>query len=122
MTCNICFDDFNSESQTYTMECEHVYHKYCLQKFISHGGKIEKRTCPYCRSNFDTKKFINETCVKTEEFVNIVPGDKVWIHSSKYKGVLGIVRGITTYMYNIELIGENNKMIRVKQNKVFLSE
>jgi hypothetical protein len=118
MTCNICFEDFNTDSQTHTMECGHVYHRYCLEKFISHGKKNEKRTCPYCRKDFDMKKFRKENILNTDDCTNIIIGDKVWINSTKYKGVLGTVRDVTTYMYNIELFGENNKLIRVKQNKV----
>ena len=45
-TCCICLDNFNNVKCIKTLQCDHVFHKYCIDKWID-----KKNSCPICRSN-----------------------------------------------------------------------
>ena len=42
--CIICFEDFKSEQNVYTLSCHHLFHVDCLDKEIEYRQK-----CPLCR-------------------------------------------------------------------------
>ena len=68
ITCNICFqniipEDENDLNKLITLECNHIFHNFCIKRHILHNGN----TCSLCRSktnmnewliNPDTKKRI----------------------------------------------------------------
>ena len=45
-SCPICFEKFRHDEEVCVLECNHVYHTHCIDKW---GQK--KQTCPICRKN-----------------------------------------------------------------------
>ena len=43
-SCSICLDEFDPESQLYTIPCKHLFHKACLEDWVAENYK-----CPVCR-------------------------------------------------------------------------
>jgi hypothetical protein len=43
--CSICQSDIITNSMIYKTNCNHVYHKDCLDQWVKY-----KNTCPYCRA------------------------------------------------------------------------
>jgi len=43
-TCLICHNDYKYNSIVYILNCNHIYHKDCLDKWYEY-----KKTCPICR-------------------------------------------------------------------------
>ena len=43
MICSICLDDITNNNITILKECNHTFHKECIDKWKHHN------TCPYCR-------------------------------------------------------------------------
>ena len=50
--CNICFEKFEMNQFKRTLECKHIFHKKCIDKWVN---KYKKHSCPNCR---DVLKFI----------------------------------------------------------------
>ena len=57
--CSICLDDENKEKVVVITECQHSFHKECLDVWLKHDTKS---SCPYCRRVIKlTLEPINET-------------------------------------------------------------
>ena len=46
--CSICLEQFKENQFVRTLNCKHVYHKKCIDKWIN---KYKKFHCPTCRKN-----------------------------------------------------------------------
>ena len=43
--CTICLEIITNETQNITLECDHIFHKKCLDKLVN-------KNCPLCRESF----------------------------------------------------------------------
>lgn len=55
ITCSVCLNDFEKNEMCNTM-CNHFFCESCLLNWL----KINKKTCPFCRSNIDSYKYKND--------------------------------------------------------------
>jgi hypothetical protein len=119
------------ENGTYTLECDHSYHKTCLQKSLKFFEKYNKnRTCPYCRQSWNLKKFLKQ--IEKDNFIAngklLCIDDYVLINSSTLKNKIGKIYAVTPTMYRVEIVEdgtvppEKPQKRLVKQNKVVLHE
>ena len=46
--CNICNTKFNNNDNIKKMECGHIYHKYCLDKFLERQINRDDNNTPLC--------------------------------------------------------------------------
>ena len=54
--CSICYNNYNTDDNIVLLNCNHVYHKTCINNWINSINKTyRKYTCPLCR---------NEICKK----------------------------------------------------------
>ncbi len=44
--CSICFESIENNSEIKTLPCAHIYHDYCINKWLE-----QKSNCPICRTN-----------------------------------------------------------------------
>jgi hypothetical protein len=51
--CSICLNSLKRTRQTRVLECEHMYHTGCLEKWESSGGD----TCPLCRKDIHKNRY-----------------------------------------------------------------
>lgn len=42
--CPICLDDFDDVNEIFTLKCNHVFHRDCINEWL-----LKRSTCPYCR-------------------------------------------------------------------------
>jgi hypothetical protein len=47
--CVICFEDFKTGDRSKLLECGHIFHADCLNKWL-----LEKSTCPLCMTSINT--------------------------------------------------------------------
>lgn len=66
MSCSICFSKINNEHK---LECGHVFHKQCIEKWINTNP-----SCPICRCHL---KFSVDKFVKLINEINELTGYKV---------------------------------------------
>ena len=52
--CNICIENFKKDNQVIKLDCNHMFHKECIKKWLCE----EKVNCPVCRK--DVREFIIE--------------------------------------------------------------
>ena len=45
-TCSVCLDEFKDEDVLIKLNCEHIFHKDCLEPWLN-----DNRNCPLCRRN-----------------------------------------------------------------------
>ena len=45
-TCSVCLDEFKDEDVLVKLNCEHIFHKDCLEPWLNNN-----RNCPLCRQN-----------------------------------------------------------------------
>lgn len=45
-TCSVCLDEFKDEDILVKLNCEHIFHKDCLEPWLN-----DNRNCPLCRRN-----------------------------------------------------------------------
>ena len=43
--CSICLDDFNDKDLVYLLECKHLFHKICIDEWLTKYNY----NCPICR-------------------------------------------------------------------------
>ena len=48
-TCSICLENVNLDN-AYVLDCEHVFHKQCLNSWIENSQKKSFTQCPNCRN------------------------------------------------------------------------
>ena len=48
VNCSICLEELNDGKEKYELACHHLYHKECIQKWLSNHT-----TCPLCRFHVD---------------------------------------------------------------------
>jgi len=46
--CPICLEEFKSDDVVYKLECNHNYHKSCLDTWF-----VRKNSCPMCKKNIN---------------------------------------------------------------------
>ena len=47
VACSICLESFTLTSDIYSTPCGHVFHCYCIQKWLKRGNQY----CTHCRQN-----------------------------------------------------------------------
>ena len=52
--CSTCFETFTSISDISTTPCGHVFHTYCIEKWLKNGRNF----CPQCRKVCKTDQII----------------------------------------------------------------
>jgi len=50
--CSICLENFNEDDIIIKLDCEHIYHNPCLEKWLS----IYNNKCPKCRKEVGESK------------------------------------------------------------------
>ncbi|KAF8601672.1 hypothetical protein BDV93DRAFT_230966 [Ceratobasidium sp. AG-I] len=55
--CSICFEDYDSQRNPYTISCGHVFCRPCLDSLVSSSS-----TCPHCRMAFGRKTIRKVIC------------------------------------------------------------
>lgn len=55
--CAICLNPVRTTRHSETLECNHIFHKYCFDNWKSSGGT----TCPLCRERVVEKPLYNVT-------------------------------------------------------------
>ena len=58
-TCSICHEDFIRGYNVKKLECNHVYHADCIDKWLVQGGT----SCPNCRKEV-TDKWLDEKRIR----------------------------------------------------------
>ena len=48
--CSICSDDYKDDDIVSTLDCNHIFHKNCIEEW-GHYNPV----CPVCKSNIKTK-------------------------------------------------------------------
>ena len=46
--CNICCNNFEKNEFKRTLQCNHTFHKKCIDKWVN---KYKNQSCPVCRQN-----------------------------------------------------------------------
>ena len=89
--CNICCTSLLSDENTETiLECNHKYHRWCIEKSLE---MTKRKECPYCRAPTKYGPYKN----------SIKIGDTVIVNSTKYKNEFGIVSKVMSKMVRITL-------------------
>ena len=52
LPCSICLENFNEDDIIIKLDCEHIYHNPCLEKWLS----IYNNKCPKCRKEVGESK------------------------------------------------------------------
>ncbi|CAI9763912.1 unnamed protein product [Fraxinus pennsylvanica] len=66
--CAICLSDFVESDKGRKLECEHMFHRHCVEKWLQEY----KGTCPLCRSSIVSEEILAEyRRVKNEQNDNI---------------------------------------------------
>ncbi|XP_010551968.1 PREDICTED: probable E3 ubiquitin-protein ligase XERICO [Tarenaya hassleriana] len=56
--CSVCLMKFEPESEINKLECGHVFHKACLEKWIDYWNN----TCPLCRNPLLPQEELSSSC------------------------------------------------------------
>jgi E3 ubiquitin-protein ligase RHA2 len=62
--CVVCLSKIEDEDEIRVLRCNHMYHKHCLDKWIS----FKNHTCPLCRESLRPKNVITELGVEVLSF------------------------------------------------------
>ena len=46
-SCVICLESLNNSEELVTLNCEHIFHKDCLEPWLNNNN----RNCPLCRTD-----------------------------------------------------------------------
>jgi hypothetical protein len=66
--CPICLNPVRYTRASKKLECDHLYHGYCIDRWISAGGD----TCPMCRNQMrDVAKYKVTVRVENTETTNV---------------------------------------------------
>lgn len=63
-TCVICQDEYTSREYYRSLECGHVFHKRCIDKWCKKCGSLQ---CPCCRKNFMAEYMLEQVRVPSDE-------------------------------------------------------
>ena len=47
--CSICLMDYEKGDDITLINCNHIYHKNCINNFLNHGPSHIQKKCPVCR-------------------------------------------------------------------------
>ena len=50
--CSICLDDYKEGETIIKLNCNHIYHKKCLEKWL-----LKNKTCPYCKTEIKPTEY-----------------------------------------------------------------
>ena len=54
--CPICIQELKKGEKIISLECNHQYHKYCIESWISQNIKLHNKSeCPLCRASIKHK-------------------------------------------------------------------
>jgi hypothetical protein len=56
--CAICIENIKLNSDVRIMNCNHIFHTDCLDKWL-----IKNKTCPICRYHFANKQNLPTSCI-----------------------------------------------------------
>jgi hypothetical protein len=63
--CSICFDEL--KDGTYTLSCNHIYHKECIKTWLSNHT-----TCPLCRANVEPiEQYVEDNVVTPHRLLEL---------------------------------------------------
>ena len=84
-SCSICYDNIYDFETNVKLNCSHIYHKKCIEKWLIN---TPKNSCPMCRSTFDYTEIKFQT--KNISYSNQVCKDiiqpvKLILDNSEYK-------------------------------------
>jgi hypothetical protein len=96
--CAICLENIDINNNSITLECQHRYCKYCIDKLLS--SKLCNK-CPLCRSSIELNKcIINENNTTNNDYI-----------SKKFNNNIKLYNNNTINKYNSNFIHFETKII-----------
>ena len=65
-SCPICYDQINDSSK-YITSCNHIFHRECINNWISFSEKNPE--CPYCRNKLNLKIIKHKNSIKNKVYI-----------------------------------------------------